>query len=348
MKKEPLYVTMGVNGGSKGNDPIEDSRIKGTKNVAIRNHHPHVREANSSSSNATQQIQSKTNKEAKSVQTAHEKIAKKAEESRYVGICKRFPKRDTNRKTNSVQDSKTEQSADMMSRWGSGTMMCKQNGQGTAHLLDANGASRDCDTRKTNGQRNNKEEMNDNIFNGFHPRQTKTEVNGSKVAKASLLDLGGVSNGQMNGKWVEGEVNCGDASEAGDGAGGMEGNAGEGQELTQQDRGGTSDGGNEEENTEEEKGEKKKGKEEKKEKWDEKHEEGGVKSDGCNETRKGAGHSPHQNNPTKGLAAREEGKQNNCNGRDNSGSPSESSKLESFLAQFEALEREDQVTYYHV
>ena len=50
VKKEPLYVTMGVNVGSK-EDPIEDSRIKEAKNVAARNQHPHVREANNNSDN---------------------------------------------------------------------------------------------------------------------------------------------------------------------------------------------------------------------------------------------------------------------------------------------------------
>ena len=322
MKKEPLYVTMGVNGGSK-EDPIEDSRswIKEAKNVAIRNHHlQRVREANSS--NATQQ----TNKAATSVQIAQETIARRAEESKYVGICKRFPLQDAKKKANSVQDSNAEENAYMASRSSSNRIMCKQKGQNTANLLGANGTLKDCDSVQTNGQRINKEEKNDNIINGFHHLQTKTEVKGSKVRKVSLLNLdGGESNAEMKG-WSEREVNCANASEAGDaGAGGMEGNAGERQELTQQDKAGKSDGGNEEEVKEEQ----------------EEDEDGGGKSDGGNETRKAAGHSPHQNNPTKGLAGGE-GKQNNCNGRDNSGM-SESSKLDSILAQFEALEREDQV-----
>ena len=333
MKKEPLYVTMGVNGGSK-EDPIEDSRsrIKEAKNVAIRNHHlQRVREANSS--NATQQ----TNKAATSVQIAQETIARRAEESKYVGICKRFPLQDAKRKANSVQDSNAEESANMASRSSSNRIMCKQQkGQNTANLLGANGTLKDCDSVQTNGQRINKEEMNDNIINGFHHLQTKTEVKGSKVPKVSLLNLdGGESNAEMKG-WSEREVNCANASEAGDaGAGGMEGNAGERQELTQQDKAGKSDGGNEEEEKE------KNGEQEEEQEEQEEDEDGGGKSDGGNETRKAAGHSPHQNNPTKGLAGGE-GKQNNCNGRDNSGM-SESSKLDSILAQFEALEREDQV-----
>ena len=331
VKKEPLYVTMGVTGGDllgvtgggSKEDPIEDSRIKEAKNVATRNHHPHVREANNNSDDAKQQMQSKTRKkEAKSVQIARETIARRVEESKYVGVCKRFPLRDTKgfplrdttRKANAVQDGNGEESADVASRSTRRSRIeCKQNGQDTVHLL---AASRDCDPV----QRHNNEEMNDNITNanGFHHLQTKAEVNDSKV---SLFNLGErqLSDAEMKGK--EGEVNCANASEAGGGAGagGME-NAGEGQELTQQDGAGKRDGINEEE---------------------EEDEAGRVKSDGGNERRKGAGHSPHQNNPTKGLAAREF-KQNSCNGRDNSGL-SESNIIGPFLAQFEALEREDQV-----
>ena len=266
------------------------------------------------------------------MQIAQETIARRMEESKYVGVCKRFPLRgtkrfplrDTTRKANAVQDGNGEESADVASRSTRRSRIeCKQNGQDTVHLL---AASRDCDPV----QRHNNEEMNDNITNanGFHHLQTKAEENGSKLSKVSLFNLGErqMSGAEMNGK--EGEVNCANASEAGGGAGagGME-NAGEGQELTQQDGAGKRDGINEEEKKEEEE--------------DEEDEAGRVKSDGGNERRKGAGHSPHQNNPTKGLAAREF-KPINCNGRDNPGL-SESNQIGPFLALFETLEREDQV-----
>ena len=196
MKKEPLYVTMGVNVGSK-EDPIEDSRIKEAKNVAARNQHPHVREAN----NARQQTQSKMRKkEAKSVQIPQATIARKVDESKYVGVCKRFLPRDTTtRKANSVQDANSEESADLASSSSSNKIEWKQNGQDTVHLLTANGVSKDCDTAQRNGQSNNKEQMNDNITNCFH--HLRTEVKGSSVSKVSLFNPGGgVSDAEMKRK----------------------------------------------------------------------------------------------------------------------------------------------------
>ena len=260
------------------NDRIEDPReMKETKN-----HRQQI-----ICSNAKQDVESKTSRGAKSVQKARETIARKAEEeSKYVGICKRFPQRDTKRRAISVQDT------------------------------------------------NSNTESEENIPNGFNPLQTKTEVIG-----VSLINQCVVSNGKKE----DGEVNCANASEAGGGAGGMVGNAGGWREVTQEDGGGKTDAGNEEEKEVEEENVKKREKMQKE--LTEADRTG--KTDGCNEkeTGKPAGHSPHQN---KGLAGgsggREEGgKQNIYNGRDNSGIGQESSTLESFLAQFETLEREEQV-----
>ena len=276
VKKEPLHLTMGGSGGSKVNDRIEDPReMKETKN-----HRQQI-----ISSNAKQDVESKTSRGAKSVQKACETIARKAEESKYIGICKRFPQRDTKRRAISVQDT------------------------------------------------NSNTESEENIPNGFNPLQTKTEVIG-----VSLINQCVVSNGKKK----DGEVNCANASEAGGGAGGMVGNAGGWREVTQEDGGGKTDAGNEEEK--EEKWEVEEENVERKEKMQKELTEADRtgKTDGCNErqTGKPAGHSPHQN---KGLAGgsggREEGgKQNIYNGRDNSGIGQES-----FLAQFETLEREEQV-----
>ena len=92
VKKEPLYLTMGGSGGSKVNeDPREMKETKNHRQQII-------------CSNAKQDVESKTSRGAKSVQKARETIARKVEESKYVGICKRFPQRDTKRRANSVQD----------------------------------------------------------------------------------------------------------------------------------------------------------------------------------------------------------------------------------------------------
>ena len=99
------------------------------------------------------------------MQIARETIARKVEESKYVGICKRFPLLrggDTTRKVKSVQDNcntDEEESAEATSK----SIECRQNGQkDTVHLLDANGASRNCDIT----QINDKEKIND--FHHLH------------------------------------------------------------------------------------------------------------------------------------------------------------------------------------